>query len=127
MSKSKQKGTSAETAFVKAECVTDVFPHVERRSLAGINDMGDVSGALGLVFEIKNHKQYKFPEWLKEVEVERINAKADYGIVIAKPNGVGLGLVDQWWAVMPVGAMMKLLSDAGYGNPKVVDSDKDKG
>jgi len=127
MSKSKQKGTSAETAFVKAECVTEVFPHVERRSLAGVNDMGDVSGALGLVFEIKNHKQYKFPEWVKEAEVERINAKADYGIVIAKPNGIGLNSVDQWWAVMPVGAMMKLLSDAGYGNARVVDSDPDKG
>jgi len=127
MSKSKQKGTSAETAFVKAECVTEVFPHVERRSLAGVNDMGDVSGALGLVFEIKNHKQYKFPEWVKEAEVERINAKADYGIVIAKPNGIGLNSVDQWWAVMPVGAMMKLLSDAGYGNARVVDSDSDKG
>jgi len=127
MSKSKQKGTSAETAFVKAECVTEVFPHVERRSLAGVNDMGDVSGALGLVFEIKNHKQYKFPEWVKEAEVERINAKADYGIVIAKPNGIGLNSVDQWWAVIPVGAMMKLLSDAGYGNARVVDSDSDKG
>ena len=127
MSKSKQKGTSAETAFVKAECVTEVFPHVERRSLAGVNDMGDVSGALGLVFEVKNHKQYKFPEWVKEAEVERINAKADYGIVIAKPNGIGLNSVDQWWAVIPVGAMMKLLSDAGYGNARVVDSDSDKG
>ena len=116
MSKSKQKGTSAESAFVKAECVTNVFPHVERRALAGVNDMGDVSGMVGLAVEIKNHKSYKFPEWIKETEVERVNAKADYGILVVKPNGVGLNSVDQWWAVMPVGAMMKLLSNAGYGN-----------
>ena len=123
MSKAKQKGTSAETAFVKAECVTEVFPYVERRSLAGVNDMGDVSGMLGLVVEIKNHSSYKFPEWLRETEVERQNAKADYGILVAKPNGVGLNSVDQWWAVMPVGQMMKLLRDAGYGTPKVVDTE----
>lgn len=123
MSKSKQKGTSAESAFVKDERVLESFPHVERRALSGVNDMGDVSGAVGLVFEIKNHKSYKFPEWLKETEVERVNAKADYGILVVKPNGVGLGSVNQWWAVMPVGAMLDLLRDAGYGNAKVVDTD----
>jgi hypothetical protein len=123
VSKSKQKGTSAESAFVKDERVLESFPHVERRALSGVNDMGDVSGAVGLVFEIKNHKSYKFPEWLKETEVERVNAKADYGILVVKPNGVGLGSVDQWWAVMPVGAMLDLLRDAGYGNAKVVDTD----
>jgi len=123
VSKSKQKGTSAESAFVKNERVLESFPHVERRALSGVNDMGDVSGAVGLVFEIKNHKSYKFPEWLKETEVERVNAKADYGILVVKPNGVGLGSVDQWWTVMPVGAMLDLLRDAGYGNAKVVDTD----
>lgn len=123
MSKSKQKGTSAESAFVKNERVLELFPHVERRALSGVNDMGDVSGAVGLVFEIKNHKAYKFPEWLKETEVERINAKADYGVLVVKPNGIGLNSVDQWWAVMPMGAMLNLLRDAGYGNAKVVDTD----
>ena len=82
---------------------------------------------LGIAVEIKNHASYKFPEWLRETEVERVNAKADVGLLVVKPNGVGLGSVDQWWAIMPVGAMMKLLSDAGYGNPKVVDLDVDKG
>lgn len=123
MSKAKQKGTSAETAFVKAPSVLEGFPDVERRALAGVNDMGDVSGMVGLVVEIKNHKTYKFPEWLKETEIERVNAKADYGVLVVKPNGVGLNSVDDWWAVMPVGAMLKLLRDAGYGTPNVVDKD----
>ena len=126
MSKSKQKGTSAESAFVKAECVLEGFPNVERRALAGVNDMGDVSGMVGLAIEIKNHKSYKFPEWIKETEIERINAKADYGVLVVKPNGVGLGSVEDWWAVMPVGAMINLLRDAGYGNPKIVDKDYGK-
>ena len=123
MSKSKQKGTSAESAFVKSPVVLESFPHVERRALAGVNDMGDISGMVGLAVEIKNHKTYKFPEWIKETEVERINAKADYGILVVKPNGVGLGSVEDWWAVMPVGAMINLLRDAGYGIPKVIDKD----
>jgi hypothetical protein len=123
MSKSKQKGTSAESAFVKSERVLKSFPMVERRALSGVNDMGDVSGAPGLVFEIKNHKSYKFPEWLKETEVERVNAKADYGVLIVKPNGVGLGSVSDWWAVMTVGQVLDLLRDAGYGD----SIDKDYG
>lgn len=126
MSKSKQKGTSAESAFVKSPAVLDSFPNVERRALAGVNDMGDISGMVGLAIEIKNHKTYKFPEWIKETEIERINAKADYGILVVKPNGVGLGSVEDWWAVMPVGAMINLLRDAGYGTPKVIDKDYDE-
>jgi hypothetical protein len=116
VSKAKQKGTSAETAFVKNQRVLESFPMVERRALSGVNDMGDVSGAPCLVFEIKNHKTYKFPEWLKETEVERINAKADYGVLVVKPNGVGLGSVEDWWAVMTVGQILNLLRDAGYGD-----------
>ena len=116
MSRSKQKGTSAESAFVKNERVLESFPMVERRALSGVNDMGDVAGAPGLVFEIKNHKSYKFPEWLKETEVERINAKADYGVLVVKPNGVGLGSVQDRWAVMTIGQMLDLLREAGYGD-----------
>ena len=116
MRRSKQKGTSAESAFVKNERVLESFPMVERRALSGVNDMGDVAGAPGLVFEIKNHKSYKFPEWLKETEVERINAKADYGVLVVKPNGVGLGSVQDWWAVMTIGQMLDLLREAGYGD-----------
>ena len=116
MSRSKQKGTSAESAFVKNERVLESFPMVERRALSGVNDMGDVAGAPGLVFEIKNHNSYKVPEWLKETEVERINAKADYGVLVVKPNGVGLGSVQDWWAVMTIGQMLDLLREAGYGD-----------
>jgi hypothetical protein len=53
---------------------------------------------------------------LKETEVERINAKADYGVLVVKPNGVGLGSVEDWWAVMTVGQILNLLRDAGYGD-----------
>ena len=116
MSRAKQKGTSAESAFVNDARVQESFPMVERRALSGALDQGDVSGAPGLVFEIKNHKTYKFPEWLKETEVERVNAKADFGILVVKPNGVGLKSVTDWWAVMTVGQILDLLREAGYGD-----------
>ena len=116
MSKAKAKGTSTESAFVGNKRVKESFPMVERRALSGALDQGDVSGAVGLVFEIKNHKTYKFPEWLKETEVERINAKACFGVLVVKPNGVGLGSVENWWAVMTVGQILDLLREAGYGD-----------
>lgn len=116
MSKNKAKGTSAETAVVKY-LIENGFPHAERRALSGANDQGDVSGCIGLCIEVKSHKTYKFPEWLKETEVETINAKADYGILVVKPNGVGLTNAGEFFAVMKLKDLTSLVRDAGYGNP----------
>ena len=116
MSKEKQKGTAAETGLANKLSV-DGFPHAERRALSGANDMGDISGCLGLVWEVKNHKTYKIPAWLKETEIERQNAKADFGILAIKPNGVGVTNAGKWWAVMTIDDMIRLLREAGYGEP----------
>jgi hypothetical protein len=56
MSKSKQKGTLAETAV--AQYLKQFWSNVERRALAGINDKGDISGVHDFVIEIKNQKSY---------------------------------------------------------------------
>jgi hypothetical protein len=53
MSKSKQKGTAAETAVVNW-LVSKGRKHVERRSLNGVNDRGDIAGVPGVVLEVKN-------------------------------------------------------------------------
>lgn len=108
MSKSKQKGTLAETAV--ANYLRQFWYSVERRVLQGAKDKGDISGIPNVVIEIKNHKTYKLAEWIKETEVERINAEADFGILVVKPNGVGVSSVDQWWAVVPLETMVTLLS-----------------
>jgi hypothetical protein len=94
------------------------FPNAERRALTGQFDQGDVTGTPCLAWEVKNHKTYHFPAWLKETETERINAKADFGILVVKPNGVGLTNAGQWWAVMSVADVVNLLRDAGYGDPR---------
>lgn len=116
MSRSKQKGTSAETALVRF-LQGQGFPYAERRALASANDLGDVVGTIGLCWEVKNHKSYKIPAWLDETKVETENSKSDFGILVVKPNGIGLGSVGKWWAIMDVESMTRLLRDAGYGSP----------
>lgn len=100
MSKSKQKGTLAETAVV--EYLKTFWDRVERRALSGKNDKGDIAGVPYTVVEVKNHKSYKFPEWVEETEQERINADTQYGILVVKPNRVGVTKVGKWWAVLPL-------------------------
>jgi hypothetical protein len=112
LSKSKQKGTLAETAV--ADLLRKVWPTVERRALAGVNDKGDIAGIPKIVIEVKNQKSYKISEWLKETSQERLNAEADYGILVIKPNGVGVSRVEDWWTVLPLRDLITLLRQAGY-------------
>jgi Holliday junction resolvase len=114
MSKAKQKGTLAETALVKF-LQSAGFPGAERRALAGVNDLGDITGTPCLAWEVKNHKTYHIPAWLKETKVEQDNAEADFGILVVKPNGVGLD-AGKWWAIMSVEDITNLLREAGYGD-----------
>ena len=116
MSRAKQKGTSAETALVRY-LQNNGWPLAERRALASANDLGDVVGTIGLCWEVKNQRTYSIPAWLDETKIEQKNSRSDYGILIVKPNGVGLNSVDKWWAIMDVESIAKLLRDAGYGSP----------
>ena len=122
MSKAKQKGTAAETALVRF-LQGQGFPNAERRALGGGScgeDLGDITGIPALCMEVKNHRIYKIPSWLTETETERINAKADFGILVVKPVGIGMTTksVGQWWGILPMQAMIDLLREAGYGDAK---------
>ncbi len=44
---------------------------------------------LPVVVECKNCAQMELPKWLKEAEVERGNADAEFGVVVHKHKGVG--------------------------------------
>jgi hypothetical protein len=115
LSKAKAKGTAAETGLVRF-LREHGFPGAERRALTGEFDQGDVTGTPCLAWEVKNHKSYKFPEWIKEAKIEAKNAKADYGILVVKPNGIGITNAGDWWAILTVDQMVHLLREAGYGD-----------
>jgi hypothetical protein len=117
MSKSRQKGTAAESAVVRF-LKGHGWPFAERRALHAALDKGDVTSTPALVWEVKNHRAYKFPEWMRETEEERENAAADYGILVVKPNGIGATRVGDWWCVLPLHALTDLLRDAGYGDKR---------
>lgn len=114
MSRAKDKGTAAETAFVAMLRETH-WPQAERLALQGANDRGDTTGHPGLTFEVKAGTRLCLPQWLRETEAERENGGSDHGILVIKPVGVGLPRVPEWWAVMRVAPMLDLLHQAGYG------------
>ncbi len=88
MSKSRAKGTAAESA-VTAYLRRAGWPNAERRSLNGSRDRGDVTGVdPGLVIEVKDHSGVAaLGEWLTEARLEGDNALAPVYVVWSKARG----------------------------------------
>jgi hypothetical protein len=148
VNKPKRIGTAAETA-VSRYLQAHGFPHAERRALRGIEDAGDITGCPGVCIEVKGGKAAEsasdllVADWLEETETERLNARADVGVLVLKRKGVGAANAGRWWAIVrgdtltrliapdasiyseaPLPAVRMLLIDlvsclrwAGYGNP----------
>jgi hypothetical protein len=102
VNKPKRAGTAAESA-VAAFLVENGWPYAERRSLQGALDKGDITGTPGVCWEVKStsgdHGTINYSGYLREVEVEKANAKASIGVVVVKPRGRGRRTVEQWVAV----------------------------
>ncbi|TYB50263.1 hypothetical protein FXF51_56915 [Nonomuraea sp. PA05] len=141
MARPKDIGTAAETAVVRALRRLG-FPHAERRALAGAQDLGDVTGTPGVVWEVKGGQQTKHPrpsdltivQWMLETEIERGHARADIGVLVVQRHGVGPANAHLWWAYLqaddwisgygvniPIRLLLAdactLLRVAGYGQP----------
>ncbi|MFJ8791423.1 hypothetical protein [Streptomyces sp. NPDC102462] len=86
MSRSKAKGTAAETAVVRYLQAAG-FAQAERRTLAGVQDRGDIAGIPGVVIEVKNCARQELPAWVAEAEIERDNDNATLGVVWHKLRG----------------------------------------
>ncbi|MFC8985151.1 hypothetical protein [Streptomyces sp. NPDC057115] len=86
MSRSKAKGTAAETAVVRFLQAAG-FAQAERRTLGGTQDRGDIAGIPGVVIEVKNHARDQLPAWVAEAELERDNDRATLGVVWHKRRG----------------------------------------
>ncbi|MFD9905609.1 hypothetical protein [Streptomyces sp. NPDC059063] len=86
MSRSKAKGTAAETAVVRFLRAAG-FVQAERRTLSGVQDRGDIAGLPGVVIEVKNCSRVELAAWLAEAERERDNDGASLGVVFHKRRG----------------------------------------
>lgn len=106
MSKSRAKGTAAETALV-AYLNTHGFPFAERRALHGTKDTGDIAGVPGWVIEVKNCAQASVGAWLAEATDEAVNAGVDLACVWHKR--AGKGSPGDWWVTMHASVFAELV------------------
>jgi hypothetical protein len=113
VNKPKAIGTAAETA-VSRYLQAHGFPHAERRALRGIQDAGDITGCQGICVEVKggdaakNASDLLVADWLEETEKERVNARADVGVLVLQRRGVGPANAGRWWAVMTLPTLLSL-------------------
>lgn len=110
-SPSKQKGSAHERAVVEY-LISKGWKHAERRIAGDVKDRGDIAGVPGVVFECKNEKRIDLAQYMKELEVEVANDKADVGVAVVKKRGT-TNVADHY-AVMPVYMLTYLLKKAGY-------------
>lgn len=111
MSAKRAKGTAAETAIVNYLHELG-FVNAERRALHGANDKGDISGLVGVMIEVKNHKTINLAQIMDEVSVQTVHAKANIGFAWIKRRG--RAHPKAWYCVVRGEDMMRLLKDAGY-------------
>lgn len=83
MSKSKAKGTAAETAIVNF--LNEYGISAVRNPPQGAKDKGDINLLkLPVAVEVKNHATMKLAEWVDEVIVEKAHANKAIGVVFHK-------------------------------------------
>lgn len=107
----KAKGRQTENALVEWLRANGV-PHAERRRLAGVEDKGDIAGWPRVCVEVKSGARIDIAGWLDELAKEIANAGADRGFVAVRPKGKPQP--DDWFAVLPLPALLELLDEAGY-------------
>ena len=112
MSASKQRGTAWESRIV-AYLRERGWPHVERRTLSGAKDRGDIAGIVGVVIEAKNAARHALAEWLDEAELEASNDGAHHGVVWAHRRGYASPA--KGYVVMSGETYARLLTAAGFG------------
>jgi hypothetical protein len=109
MSRSRAKGTAAETQVV-AYLQSMGFIHAERRALSGAKDRGDVAGIPGTVIEVKNVIKPELAEWVKEAAAERDHDHAMWGVVWHKKRGAQFP--DSWYVTTSGEDFVRLLRSA---------------
>lgn len=108
----KEKGDRAEREAV-ATFHRNGFPAAERTRAGYFRDAGDIHLTPGVISQVKDRKQYAWPEWLQQLADQKTEANADHAFLMVKRPGFGQG--EQWLGVMPVEDLLNLIRAAGYG------------
>lgn len=114
MNKPQAIGTKAETAVARY-LQTHGWPSAERRRLRGRLDAGDITGCPGICIEVKggdaakNASDLLVTDWLEETEKERVNARANVGVLVLQRRGVGPANAGRWWAILPAAVWADLV------------------
>lgn len=113
---SRRKGARGEVAVV--HYLNDHgFPHAERRLSGATGDIGDITGiGPGIVIDAKNTpKSFTPSKFVDQVDAEKDNANAEHGVAFVKRKGETD--VGDWYALTTVDDYVRLLREAGYGEP----------
>lgn len=86
VSAARRSGTAYESAVV-AYLTAHGFPHVERRTLHGNADRGDIAGVAGWAVECKAVRALDLAGWATEATREAVNARSPWWAVIVKRRG----------------------------------------
>ncbi|MFJ2176388.1 hypothetical protein ACIOHE_26290 [Streptomyces sp. NPDC087851] len=101
MTKSKAKGTKAETDAVKF--LRERWPGAERRALSGNKDKGDIVGIFRTVGEVKAAVKIELAKWQRETLTEMANAEADHCFLVIKVPYKPVAKWDFWLPAYQVG------------------------
>lgn len=114
MSKSKEKGTTFETLVVEYLRERLGSREIERRTLNGRKDRGDVSGlfAFGqrVVVEVKNHQRMDLSGWVIEAELEAGNDDTPIWAVVHKRPRKGAKQMGEQYVTITLDQWTRLIS-----------------
>lgn len=109
-STAKAKGRETEQAF--CDWLRTFGIPAERRRLNGVEDKGDVAGWDRVCVEVKSGAMLALPQWNLELQREIAHSGAETGFIAVRPKG--RPTVDDWWAVLPMPLLMRLMERAGF-------------
>lgn len=111
----KAKGDAYERDVLRM-ARTAGFPYAERTRPGRREDEGDIHLAPGVILQTKDVASPQWREWLAQTEQQRRCAQADHGVLVVKRRGTG-GRPPLHLAVMDLDSMLRLLCEAGWGDP----------
>lgn len=111
----RRKGADAERAVARW-LRANGFPGAERAVRAAyvgsdrvIPDPGDLTGTPGIVWQVKDCRREQISTWLYETEKQRVDARADHGMLIQRRPGKAD--VGKWWCWLPLAKLLDLAAE----------------